>query len=179
MAFEYGTLTFCHASARRSKAIICAVTAVLCVLMVVQMRQRANSLVDVYMLVVGIVAVVAAIGFVRSFRIGIEVSDEGVVARTTYTVRSYRWDEIASAESVDRAIFVTGRNVVPMNQQTRGRVQVIPVLHLTNGARVRLQGLQVHVDSAFVPNWIDDAVEEINERIEERHGALGSGAPLG
>jgi hypothetical protein len=177
VAFEAGDLTFSSGYVRRQKAVLCTVVAGLGALLLVQMASKdPGSVVVVYMCIVALVVVVAIVGIVRAFRIGIEVTDEGVTAKTTYSTKHFAWDEIAEAQSVDRAIATTGRGLVPMSPQARQRIQVVLVLRLTSGQRRRLQGLQVKIESDTYSNWLDDAVREINERLEERRGALGSGA---
>lgn len=177
MASEAGTLYFSGAHLRHQRALQCSLTAGLGGLLLYQMASKsAGSVVDIYMCVVGLVIVTAVVGLVRSFRIGIEVADDGITARTTFSTKHFAWDEIAEATSVDRAIRTTGRNLVPMSQEVRKRIQVVPVLRLNSGKRVRLYGLQVHIESDTFSNWLDDAVMEINDRLEERRGALGSGA---
>lgn len=176
MAFEAGDLTFYSTAARRQKTFVCAVIAGLGILLLTQMASRPNGVVVVYMCIVGIGVITCILGIVRSFRIGIQVTDEGMTARTTYTTKHFAWDQIARAEAVDRAIRTTGRALVPMTQQSLRRIQVIPVLYLTSGKRVRLIGLQVNIESDTFSNWLNDAVQEINERLEERRGALGSDA---
>ncbi len=176
MASEAGNLTFSSVYARRQKAVACLATAGLGTLLLTEMAKRPNTVVDVYMGIVALVAAAGVVGFVRSFRIGIAVSDKGITARTTFTTKHFAWDEVAEALSVDRAIRSTGRNLVPMTQQARKRIQVVPVLRMTSGKRVRLQGLQVFIEADTYSNWLDDAVREINDRLAERRGALGSGA---
>jgi Bacterial PH domain len=175
VAFEAGTLVFSSASARRPKAIACLATAGLGALLLTQMAKNATSVVLVYMGILSLVVLAALVGFVRSFRVGIEVNDDGVTARTTFATRRFAWDEIVEAQAVDRAIRTTGRSLVPMTPNAMKMIQVVPVLRLTNGRRVRLQGLQAHIESDTFTNWLDDAIVEINNRLEERHG-LGSGA---
>jgi hypothetical protein len=177
VSFKAGTLTFSSTHTRRSKALVCAGVAGFGALLLSQMAVDPTTITVVYMGVVVLVIVGALIGLVRAFRIGIEVDDRGMTARTTYTTKRFAWAEIAEAQAVDRAIRSSGRNLVPMTQQARSRIQVVPVLRLVSGRRVRLLGLQVQIEAdAFSTNWLDDAVTEINERLEERRGALGSGA---
>ncbi len=128
----------------------------------------------ILVLYVGIVSaglVVLLVGLVRSFRIGIALDDDGVVARTTYATKRWRYDDLRGARLLDRE--------VPTRRQYAGRLtlheertRLLPVLVRRDGLDFRLYGLKVFVSGYRGQDyWLTDAVREINERIERRRGA--------
>ena len=159
---------------RRSKAMACGAVIGLDALLLVQMSHDASTLTIGYMAAVAVFGLYMVVGLVRSFRAGIELTDDGVVARTAFSTKRFSWDQIAEARSKDRAILGTGRALVPQMSPARDRIQVVPQLRLTSGRLIFLHGLQIRIASDEVSNWLDDALREINNRLAERRRELGS-----
>jgi hypothetical protein len=157
-------------SMRRGKALVCVVCAGLLLLLLGQMaRQATNAVIVGYMAIVAAGVLALAIGAVRSFRIGFYLSDEGLVARTVYSTKSWRWDQISRADSMDLTIRRGTSNLVGgYFTGHEERVQVIPVIRRRRGTPVVLRGLKVQTSSNEYSNWVDDAVRAINDRLEAR-----------
>jgi hypothetical protein len=165
-----GATTFTSNELRRAKAIGCVLALGLSVFILFQMSRNPTTLVKGYMVVLGLVAVGLVVCLVRAFRVGIVLTDDAVIARTTLSTKTFAWDDIAEAISKDRRRMGTGQNFVAITRQAQQRIQVIPQLRLTSGRLVQLYGLQVTIPSSFDPNWLDDAINEINSRLAARRG---------
>lgn len=174
MADAASTTTFTSPGLRRAKAMACAGVIGLDALLLVQMSHGPSSLTIGYMAAVGAFGLYMCVGLLRSFRAGIELTDDGVVARTSFSTKRFSWGELVEARSKDRAILGTGRALIPQMAPARDRVQVVPQLRLTSGRLVYLHGLQIKIESDEISNWLDDALHEINNRLEARRRALGS-----
>jgi len=159
---------------RRGKAMSCAVVIGLDVVLLVQMSRDPSTLVLGYMAAAAAFGLYVAVGLVRSFRAGIELTDDGVVARTAFSTKRFSWGEIVEARSKDRAILGTGRALIPQMAPARNRVQVVPQLRLTSGRLIYLHGLEIKIESDEFSNWLDDALREINDRLETRRREAGS-----
>jgi hypothetical protein len=172
MAFDSGRLEFYDRSTRTRKATIAIIIVALGILLISSMTKDATSIVYVYMGIVVVVILVALIAFVRAFRVGITVDDVGVTAKTTWSTKRFRWDEISEAEAHDRSVVVTGRALVPTRRGATQRVEVLPILTMANtGRRLRIHGLKATISSSYARNWLDDAIHEINDRLQERRAS--------
>src|SRR6202040_2591201 len=112
-------ITFTRGATRRGKAMACAVVIGLDVFLLVQMSRTPTTLTKGYMAAVAAFGVYIAVGLVRSFRAGIELTDEGVVARTAFSTKRFAWGEIVEARSKDRKILGTGRALIPQTAPMR------------------------------------------------------------
>lgn len=170
------TTEFGNAAMRRSKAWRCLICAVLLVLLLRQMSVHATSIVYLYMSIVGAGVVVLLGGMVRSLRMGISLTPDRVVVRTTFSTKSWKWDELERVESID----VTSRGG-PMGigtyttQRTEPRTLITPVFRPVRGAPVVVRGLRVATSSPNDANWLDDALHEVNRAIAEHRTAPGTG----
>jgi hypothetical protein len=170
-----GEITFTSSSIRRSKATGCVVALGVAIFILFQMAKDPTSLVKFYMAVLALVAVGLVVCLVRALRVGIVLSESGVIARTTFSTKSFAWDTIDRAVAKDRRPMSTGRAFVPaFTSQSQQRIQVIPQLRLTSGKEVRLYGLQISIPTPLSPNWVDEAISEINNRLELRRSATGN-----
>lgn len=175
MADRVDELTFTSGQIRRSKAAGCIVSIGLAIFILSQMAKNPTALVKVYMAILSVVALGLVVCLVRAFRVGIVLTSAGVVARTTFSTKTFVWDDIDSALARDRPPMATGRNfVASFSPQSQERLQIIPQLRLTSGKVVRLYGLQITIANPMTPNWVDEAISEINSRLEARRGALGA-----
>jgi hypothetical protein len=162
-----GTEVLSSAQMRWSKAILCAILASLLVLLLPQMARRTNGVVFVYMGFVCLGVVVLLVGVVRSLRAGIYLSEDRVVVRTTYSNRSWRWAELERAESIDLVSRGGPMGILAAtSQRSEPRIQIIPVFRRVTGSPVVVRGLRVSITSVHDKNWLDDALHEVNRRIE-------------
>lgn len=182
MTGDDGLSTFGDSQFRRVKAFTLLVVILLLALLLSQMFKETNTVVDVYIGIVIAAIGVLAVGVFRAFRIGIVVDDERVVARTTYSTRSWTWDQIRKAGTIEQTprgvpvIGIPGIKASPMAESHN----VIPVIRTTSGRVVPLRGLKVRVRETTRTNWagttwVDDAIDEINERAARRRAAGGAG----
>ncbi|HLK44407.1 MAG TPA: hypothetical protein VKT18_00400, partial [Acidimicrobiales bacterium] len=120
---------------------------------------------------------VALYGFVRSLRIGITLSEDGVVVRTTFATRAWAWDVIRSARTLDRVSRggTLGLFGGPVRANDYPPVQTLPTITLTNGDVVRFYALRLTVRSEHEGSWVDEAMVEINRQAQERHGGVDLG----
>jgi len=167
------------AAMRRTKVVLCLIVAACLGLLLDQMLKHPSAVVDGYAAVVSLGILAMLIGMARGTRAGFYLSDRGVVARMTFSTRSWDWRELDRVESMD----LTSRGgpmgiLAATTQRTEPRIQIIPVFHLAAGRTVVLRGLRTSSTSSYEPNWLDDALDAVNDRIEEhRTGGRGSGAP--
>jgi hypothetical protein len=71
---------------------------------------------------------------------------------------------------------VTGRSLVTTRRNANQRIDVLPILTMAkDGRRLRIHGLKATISSSVAGNWLDDAIGEIKERLEERRRATGPG----
>jgi hypothetical protein len=137
-----------------------------------------TGVVVVYMVAVVVLIGFLAIGLVRSFRVGIRLTDEGVEARTTYSTKTWPWGVIERARAHDRSVrvspYVAG---VAHMVNSDDRVKTYPMLDLTNGRDARMYGLQMTVREPESSAWIDDAVTAINQIVAARRGETDPSAP--
>jgi hypothetical protein len=155
---------------RRAKAIRFGLTiAILGWLLYSMAKGPRTSVVDVYLGIVAVGIGLLAIGFVRSFAAGIYLDKGGVVAKTTYSTKHWKWESLDRADSLDsisrnRASGYLGNSFSRGNE----RVRVVPVLYLTRGVENRLYGLKFVSTTPYDSEWVDDAITEINRRVELR-----------
>jgi hypothetical protein len=137
------------------------------------MAQDATGVVFLYLGVDAVLATIAAIGLVRAFRVGITLDDAGVTVRTTFATRSWPWDEIRSARTLDRvsrggALGLFGG--ITLNND--GHVQLLPTITLRSGDVVRFYALRLTVRTRYDSTWADDAMSEITRRAAARRGGV-------
>jgi hypothetical protein len=169
-----GMAEFSSGQFRRGKAIRFGATiAALGLLLSSMVRGPRNSVVDAYIIIVVAGIALLTVGLVRAFATGIYVGDGGVVAKTTYSTKHWTWETLERAGSLDSVS--RGGPLYLGNSFSRGneRMRVVPVLYLTNGIDNRLYGLRIMSTSPYDSQWIDNAITEINGRIERRHNANG------
>jgi hypothetical protein len=171
-----GTTEFSSAAMRRSRALRCFVVAGVLALLLQQMAARATSVVFVYMGVVGVCIVVMLIGMVRSFRIGISLTPDGIVVRTTFSNRSWGWGELERVTTIDiQSRGSVGSLAAPM-RRAEPRLHIIPVFRPIGRHPVVVRGLQIVTSSPNDPNWLDDALRKVNQAIDEHRQARGTDA---
>lgn len=183
-----------HKGQRRAKA---AVLLLLALVLVQLVRQMASSsrvapsrhghlhaavagsgpVIDVYMAIVSIGALVLLVGAVRSLRIGFYLDDNGLTTRTSYSTRSWRYDEIDRAYTSDRATRGRPMRYVGFTMKHMERIQIVPSLKLANGVTVVLRGLHTATSDLVGANWVDDAVIEINRRLASHRDERGPVRP--
>jgi hypothetical protein len=157
---------------RRGKAIRFGLGIALCGYLLESMASSTvDGIIEIYMVIVVLFIGFLGIGFVRSFRVGIRLTDEGVEVRTTYSTRSWPWDAIKRARAHDRAVMqsqLVGGFMMVARREERTRIH--PILDLTNGRDARLYGLQMVTADVRAASWIDEAVIEINRIVAARRG---------
>lgn len=144
------------------------IAAVLLAALLAQMLRgpAASQVVEVYEGVVAFFIALVAVGLVRSRRVGITLTDVGVVTRTTYATKRFDWTRLRHARTIDRPTRTSTSPFVPVPIK-EPHVKVIPVLEFTNGRDLRLYGLQT-VSEFVYDNWVYEAVLAINEHLEQR-----------
>lgn len=174
-------LEFFSPGFRKGKALRFGLVIALCGLLLYSMTKEITTVVLVYMGLVGFLAAFLAVGFVRAFRTGITLTDQGVVVRTTYSTKLWRWQQVERARAIDHNTrggpFFMGASLnggigrgVPHEQ----RMHVVPMLYLTNGRDYRLYGLRIVASTVDDSEWIDGAIQEINRRVAQmRSGGTG------
>ncbi|HUD69103.1 MAG TPA: hypothetical protein VMQ40_02580 [Acidimicrobiales bacterium] len=170
------TTEFADPGARRSKALFCLLGAGVLVLLFRQMSVHAQSIVLVYMGVVGVVIVVMLIGMVRSLRIGIYLTPDDIVVRTTFSTRSWRWGELERVTTIDIPSRGGFMSLAAPTKRIEPRVLIIPVFRPIGRHPVVVRGLHVVTSSPADANWLDDALREVNQAIEEHRGVPGADA---
>lgn len=176
MPDDASTVTFASSAFRRTRAIAWATLLGLDALLLIQMQRDATSLTRIYQVVVGLFGLACILFMVRALQVGIELTDDGIVARTVLSTKRFSWGELADVRARDRTILHPGRAFVPQTAQVRERIQVVPELRLTSGRRVVLHGLKIAIPSNVTSNWVDDALSEINRRLAALRRAQGGGA---
>jgi hypothetical protein len=170
------TTEFSSVVGRRSRAVRCLVVAALLALLLKQMSVRPTSIVYVYMGVVGVVIVVMLIGMVRSLRIGIYLTPDDIVVRTTFSTRSWRWGELERVTTIDIPSRGGFMSLAAPTKRIEPRVLIIPVFRPIGRHPVVVRGLHVVTSSPADANWLDDALREVNQAIEEHRGVPGADA---
>lgn len=171
-------MEFANPAMRRGKAGRSLIAALILSVLLRQMSEHASSIVFVYMAVVGAAVAVLLIGMVRSFRVGISITPDGVVVRTLFATRTWKWGELERVSSID----VISRGG-PMGigtyttQRSEPRTQIIPVFRPVGRTPVPVRGLKVATSSPSDANWLDDALQIINKKIGEHRTAGESAAP--
>jgi hypothetical protein len=163
---------FCEPRFQRAKALRFVLLIALLVLLLASMASSVvTGIVEVYMTVVIVGIGVLGIGLVRSFRVGIRLTDEGVEVRTAFAKRTWAWDTIERARAHDRTVRVSPY-LAGVQKMTKSdeRVKTYPMLDLTNGRDARLYGLQMTTRSPQDGAWIDKAVTAINKVVAARRG---------
>jgi len=173
---DASTVTFTSSSFRRTKAIVCVGLLGFDVLLLFEMQRDATSLTRIYQVIVGTLGLVCILFIVRALRVGIELTDDGIVARSVISTKRFSWGELADVRARDRTILRPGRAFVPQTAQVRERIQVVPQLRLTSGRLVLLHGLKISIPSNVTSNWVDDALGEINRRLAAWQRAQAGGA---
>jgi hypothetical protein len=157
---------------RRAKAIRFGLGIALCLYLLESMASSTvDGIIELYMVIVVLFIGFLGFGFVRSFQVGIRLTDEGVEARTTYSTRTWPWDTIKRARAHDRAVMqsqLVGSFMVIARREERTRIY--PILDLTNGRDARIYGLQLVTADLESSSWIDNAVIEINRIVAARRG---------
>jgi hypothetical protein len=165
-----GATTFTEPQIQRAKAIRCGIVAAIAIFLLYQMAgSTETSLVRLYMALVAAFALVMLLGTVRSFRSGIFLDDGGVTVRGSFSTRRWRWDELRAAGIQDRSHTQrapAGFTLQPGKPDTR--VVILPTLLLTSGKTVFLYTVRVTLPEPDSSNWVDEAVREINRRLETR-----------
>jgi hypothetical protein len=156
----------------RHKAVGLGLAAAALVLLLTQMASTAQSVVYAYMVVVAAAAVALAIAAARAARTGITLDDRGVTIHQAWSTRSWRWDELRSADTLDRSKIPRAINPMPGRYKV-DKIEVLPVLTLTSGKKVILPGLRTTLGNASDFSWVDDAFQEIRRRIAARSGSGG------
>ena len=164
-----GTVVFCDPRIRRGKAIRFVVGAVGCFYIVCEMSLRPTSLVHAYEVFMVLVGIFCLVGAARSLRGGITLDDEGVTVRTTFSTRSWRWEELRHAETRDRTSLRSTTSSLGISRNQR-RTQILPTLRLASGKDVELHGLRLVLPGDDLRNWVDDAMHAIDRRLIERRG---------
>lgn len=157
---------------RRSKTIRFGAVIVVFAFLLGSMSSTATSrVVWVYLAVGALLIGFLGIGLVRSFMVGIVLTDEGVEVRTTYSTRRWAWDSIERARAHDSDVrtspYVAG--VAKLTHRDE-RTKVYPILDLVNGRDVRLYGMQMVASNLEDSAWIDEAILAINRTIAARRG---------
>jgi hypothetical protein len=155
---------------RRGKAVRFGLTiALLCLLLASMVRgPDTSSLVAVYIGIVVLVIAFLAIGFVRAFSTGIYVGDAGVVVKTTYSTKHWALESLERAASLDSVAVGSALYISSTLKRAEERTRMVPVLYRADGLDDRLYGLRMVSTSLHDGQWIDDAVAEINRRLELR-----------
>lgn len=167
-----GRVEFFDPRFRTSRSVRFGLGIALCGFLISQMATEGDGLTGIVALYAGLLGgliAVLLVGFVRSFRAGIEVDDDGVVVRTTYATKRWRFDELRGARLLDRDLPVRQQYFGALHPREE-RTRLVPVLVLRNGLDVRLYGLKVIGVGYLAQHWLPDAVEEINGRIALRRG---------
>lgn len=170
-------VTFSSFGTRAGRALRCGVVVGGCTWLIVQMARHLDAFIGIYLGITALGLCIALYGLVRSLHIGITLSEEGVVVRTTFATRTFSWDVIRSARTLDRVSRggTLGLFGGPVRQNDYPPVQTLPTITLTNGDVVRFYALRLTVRSEHEGSWVDEAMVEITREAQERHG----GADLG
>jgi len=173
MEAGFETTSFSNPGYRAAKVLTNVLIVVLLGLVLQKMAIRATSYTVGYMVVVALIALYFLVAAVRSSRAGFTLDDRGITARSAYSTRRWRYEQIERGETVDR--LARG---APMNISRAGftkfpvepRTHIIPVLWLANGRRVAMQSLRLTSSNKDALNYVDDAMIELNARIARRRG---------
>ena len=158
---------------RRARSAGCVAVAAVLVLMIHTMASHPTTLVDVYIGVVAAIAVVFLIGAGRAWWIGIYLGPDGVVVRTTYAKRSWRWGELERVESIDHVSRGGPMGLAAMTiQHAEPRTTIVPVFRPVGKTPVPVRGLKVSTTTPEHPNWLDESLQQVNRAIAE-HRTLG------
>lgn len=156
---------------RRNKMFACAIGFALSGLLAVQIAHNLTTFEIIYLVIAILVGVGFLVGLVRAFRVGITLDDEGVIVHAVTSTKTYRWSELKSARTLERAHHGSNaRSMVIPSRNTVERIRIIPMLELTSGKTVQLYGLRIQVSSDDAANWIDDAIQGINDRLKAQRG---------
>jgi len=173
-----GTTTYASSRYRAAKSAIYVVCAVLLVAMLTSMAKRATTVTEVYMVIVAAAALVLLFGAARAARCGFVVDDDGVTAKMVFSTKRFALAQIDHAETVDRLARSTPLGVsfvrVTRAAPEDPRTQVLPVLWLKSGRAVALHSLRVTTRDRFAPNWVDEAIHDVNARLMARRGPMPS-----
>ena len=170
-----GTETFTGRRTQATRAVLLAVAILLLGLLLKDMAKRITPIVDIYMGVVAAGIVVLIVGFVRAFRIGVTLDAERIIARSAFSTRSWRWEQVDGADAIERHRRGVGAglrmNPSAWRATAAERYFVVPVIRLTSGRQVVLNGLSAMATTDIGESWTADAVHEINARLERRRGS--------
>lgn len=169
MAHGGESVTYQSARFQRARALRHGVIAGVLLWVIWSMSATLNSVVTIYVAVVVLALCVDVVGLVRCLRLGITLDDRGVTVRTTYTTRTYAWDTIERAETVDRLARQPPSSITASRRPGgTERFHVLGVLWLRNGKRVAFPGLRQTVGVHTGPGlWLDEAMLEANRRVKE------------
>lgn len=170
-------VTFSSFGTRSGRALRCGVVVAACTWLIFEMARHLSAFVAAYVAIASLVLGIAVYGLVRSLRIGITLSEDGVVVRTTFATRAWTWDVIRSARTYNRVSRggTLGLFGGPVRANDYPPVQTLPTITLTNGDVVRFYALRLTVRSEHEGSWVDEAMVEINRQAEERRGGVDLG----
>jgi len=185
--------TFSSQQARYGKALRSAIPAAIFVFLFIQIARTlpasqqparhprpgaavsgGDTVLHVYMAIAAALALLFLVATVRSFFAGFTLDARGVTVRAPLSTRRWRWDEIRSASVQDRSR--TPRAYVGLASQrsfSEPKILVLPKLHLTSGKTVLLYTARISLEDPTSENWVDEAVREINRRLEARREGRG------
>jgi hypothetical protein len=162
---------------RRSKALVYFFSAAVLSLLFSQMARNARSIVLLYMVVVGAGIATLLVGMVRSLRMGIFVAPDGVVVRTAFLTRSWKWGELDRVSSIDMTTRGGPVGIAGMTTQRSSPVTVIiPVFRPVGKTPIPIRALKVATTSPQDGNGLDDVLKVINSSIGEHRAAGGASA---
>jgi hypothetical protein len=162
---------------RRSKALVCLFSAAVLSLLFSQMAANARSIVLIYLVVVGAGIATLLVGMVRSLRMGIFVVPDGVVVRTPFLTRSWKWGELDRVSSIDMTSRGGPVGIAGMTTQRSAPLTVIvPVFRPVGKTPVPIRALKVATKSPQDGNGLDDVLQVINRFIGEHRAAGGASA---
>jgi hypothetical protein len=145
-------------------------------LLFLQMAAHATSIVLLYMGIVAAGIVVLLIGMVRSLRMGISMTPDGVIVRTSFSTKSWKWGELDRVSSIDVATRGGPLGIAAYTtQRSEPRTLIVPVFRPVGRTPVPVRGLRVVTTSPADANWLDDALQVVNRTIIEHRTTRGTG----
>lgn len=174
---EDHTQVFSFKAMRRARSTSCLAGAGVLGILFIQMEVNATAIVYGYMGVAAAGIAVLLTGAVRAWRIGIYLDDVGVVVRTTYSTRSWKWQELERVGTLDMVSRGGPMGVAAATTQRREpRTIIIPVFRLVGRNPVPVRGLKITTTTPQHANWLDTSLREVNRAIEEHRTAPEAGA---
>ena len=172
-----GTASFSNSAYRTGKAAGYVIGALLLVALLAIMSNRATGYTEGYMAVVALGALFLALGAVRTARCGFVVDDVGITAKMAYSTNRFALSDLDHAETVDRLARGAPMNLSFMKLMRipeDPRTHIVPVLWLTSGKRAALHSLRITTRDRYAPNWVDEAMQDVNARLIARRGPMPS-----